>query len=58
MYSYLKCIVYHKVLNPQQSFRITLYNCIFVLAFKLDVCHPRCVCENWKGCVIKHNYVN
>jgi len=25
---------------------------------KLEVCHPRCVCENWKGYVVKHNYVN
>jgi len=24
----------------------------------LEVCHPRCVCANWKGCVVKHNYVN
>jgi len=23
----------------------------------LEVCHPRCVCENWKGYVVKHNYV-
>ena len=20
----------------------------------LEVCHPRCVCENWKGYVVKH----
>ena len=25
MYSYLKCIVYEKLLKPQQSFQITLY---------------------------------
>ena len=25
-YSYLKCIVYDKLLKPRQSFRITLYN--------------------------------
>ena len=25
---------------------------------KLEVCHPRCVCENWKGFVVKHNDVN
>jgi len=24
----------------------------------LEVCHPRCVCKNWKGYVVKHNYVN
>ena len=24
----------------------------------LEVCHRRCVCENWKGYVVKHNYVN
>ena len=24
----------------------------------LEVCHPRCVCENWKGYVVKHNCVN
>ena len=27
------------------------------LLSKLEVCHPRCVCENWKGYVVKHNYV-
>jgi len=21
-------------------------------------CHPRCMFENWKGYVVKHNYVN
>jgi len=26
IYSYLKCIVFHKLLQPRQSFRITLYN--------------------------------
>jgi len=25
---------------------------------KLEVCHPRCVCEYWKGYVVKHNSVN
>ena len=24
----------------------------------LEVCHPRCVCENWKGYVVKHNSGN
>ena len=24
----------------------------------LEVCHPRCVCENWKRYVVKHKYVN
>ena len=24
----------------------------------LELCQPRCVCENWKGYVVKHNYVN
>ena len=24
----------------------------------LEVCHPRCVCENWKGYAVKHNSVN
>jgi len=23
----------------------------------MEVCHPRCVCENWKGYVVKHIYV-
>ena len=23
----------------------------------LEVCHPCCVCENWKGYVFEHNYV-
>jgi len=22
-----------------------------------EVCYPRCVCENWKVYVVKHNYV-
>ena len=22
------------------------------------MCHPRCVCENWEGYAVKHNYVN
>ena len=24
----------------------------------LEVSHLRCVCENWKGHVVKHNYAN
>jgi len=24
----------------------------------LEVCHPCCVCENWKGYVVKYSYVN
>jgi hypothetical protein len=28
------------------------------LVCPLEVCHPRCVCENWKGYVVKDNYVN
>jgi len=28
------------------------------LIASLEVCHPRCVCENWKGYVVKHYYVN
>jgi len=24
----------------------------------LEVCHPRCVCRNWKGYIVRHNYVN
>jgi len=23
----------------------------------LELCHPRCVCENWKGHVVKQNCV-
>ena len=44
MYSYLKCIVYHKLLKPQQSFRITLYlfqyklfNALSYVSFVLDI---------------------
>jgi len=29
-----------------------------VFFWNLAVCHPRCVCENWKGYVVAHNYVN
>jgi len=29
-YSYLKCIVYDKLLKPRQSFWITLYMCIYI----------------------------
>ena len=28
--SYLKCIVYEKLLQPRQSFRMTLYMCVYV----------------------------
>ena len=21
----------------------------------LEVCHPRCMCENWKGYIVKHS---
>ena len=24
----------------------------------LEVCHHGCVCENWKGYVVKHSYVS
>ena len=27
-------------------------------AESFELCHPRCVCENWKGYVVKHIYVN
>jgi len=30
IYSYLKCIVYDKLLKPRQSFLISLYYCVFV----------------------------
>ena len=30
----------------------------FELGHALEVCHPRCVCENRKGYVVKYNYVN
>jgi len=26
--------------------------------YNLEVCHLHCVCENWKGYVVKQNYVN
>ena len=29
-----------------------------LVQINLEVCHLRCVCENWKGYVVKHNYVN
>ena len=35
---------------------IYIYICMSVCI--LEVCHPRCVCVNWKGYVVKHNYVN
>ena len=28
-----------------------------VVCQNLELCHPRCVCENWNGYVVKHNYV-
>ena len=31
---------------------------LLVVVNNLEVCHPRCVCENWKGYVVKQNYVN
>jgi len=35
------------------TLKITL-TCSYIL----EVCHPRCVCENWKGYVVKHNSVH
>jgi len=35
MYSYLKCIVYDKLLKPRQSFLITLYLNWFILLRQL-----------------------
>ena len=32
--------------------------CWIDVLWELEVCHPRCVCENRKGCVVKHSYVN
>jgi len=26
--------------------------------YQLEVWHPRCVCENWKGYLVKHNCIN
>ena len=31
---------------------------IFIVVWNLELCHPCCVCENWKVYVVKHNYVN
>ena len=28
------------------------------IGYMLEVCHPCCVCENWRGYVVKHNYVH
>ena len=36
-YSYLKCIVYDKLLKPRQSFWITLY--IIKIKFRCDILH-------------------
>jgi hypothetical protein len=43
IYSYLKCIVYDKLLKPRQSFLITLYSRLQVLGalfFFNYSCHP------------------
>jgi len=37
MYCYLKCIVYDKLLKPQQSFRITLYKRNVAYFFQNDL---------------------
>jgi len=40
------------------SLNILLY---FALSFNkvtVEVCHPQCVCENWKGYIVKHNCVD
>ena len=34
------------------------FHVVVSLLCNLEVCHPQCVCENWKGYVAKHNYVN
>jgi len=38
MYSYLKCIVYDKLLKPRQSLRITLYNKNIVVFDRVHIC--------------------
>jgi len=38
------------------SFRLLGF--LRILFVYLEVCHPSCVCENWKGYAVKHNYVN
>jgi len=30
----------------------------FISLFDFEMCHPRCVSENWRGYVVIHNYVN
>ena len=38
----------------QLNAQIMFYNKFIIL----EVCHPRCVCEDWKGYVVKHNCVS
>jgi len=54
MYSYLKCVVYEKLLKPRQSFRITLSNtCGFALQQRLQehslILHYMCL-----ACLVSH----
>jgi len=46
MYSYLKCIVYDKLLKPWQSFLITLYY-IFVFYENSVIKRLLCVCVEY-----------
>jgi len=50
------CIViyfYSKTNQMHQCLKFILFGA----TLHLEVCHRRCVCENWKGYVVKHNYV-
>jgi len=50
----------HTTLYTQHSTQYPLhcYHEFRLLAQHEEVCHSRCACENWKGYVVKHNYVN
>jgi len=56
--------VFHKLwpllIKKGITIRVSLrfYTFLILGRFKLEVCHPRCVCENWKEYVVKHNHVN
>ena len=55
----------HMVRHNLQKFRFHIKNTLmcsvctcFTTVMSLGSVSPHCVCENWKGYVVKHNYVN
>ena len=53
--------MYNKIYNKMYIYVICacyVFRFIGLPSVNFEVRHPRCVCENWKGYVVKHNCVN